>query len=291
MLELGKQAEAGRKGMYSMEKKARYPLQLRTDIGDHILKRRKPLEMLVEYVRDGSTIKGVLLESMTSVMISFSGLQSPSCNVMNGEDADSVELGLQARYFTEKRLLHRVVNVQVEGVDTRNNVFGSVVPNYSTLMLQQGLARCVDWSMGYNKTRDTIRQLRQAEVDAKAKRVGLWKEFVAPQARSSGSLTGVVVEVVSGDCVVVLVGGTRDQPWLGEEKKFFLSSVRAPRLGGRNKGDEAWAVEARDLHVAKSIGKQVKVTVEYTREVRREVWFVFGVCMSYTYPTYLYPHN
>jgi len=53
--------------------------------------------------------------------------------------------------------------------------------------------------------------LKAAELEAKRQRLRLWANFVVPQSASTAlkedSFTGHVVEVVSGDCVVVAEDG------------------------------------------------------------------------------------
>lgn len=84
--------------------------------------------------------------------------------------------------------------------------------------------------------------LRELERKAKQEKAGIWEGYVPPvtaaQARTD-AFKGPVVEVVSGDCVVV-----RDAA--GKEHKLHLSSIRAPRLGRRGEVPEAWALEAKE---------------------------------------------
>ena len=50
-----------------------------------------------------------------------------------------------------------------------------------------------------------------------------------------------MVEVTSGDCVVV-----RDRT-SGVERRVNLSSVRAPRVGTRDRAPEPWGLEAKEF--------------------------------------------
>jgi hypothetical protein len=56
----------------------------------------------------------------------------------------------------------------------------------------------------------------------------------------SDKLSGTLVEVASGDCVVV-----RDAA--GKEHRLNLSSLRAPRMGRRGDIPEPWASEAKEF--------------------------------------------
>jgi len=71
------------------------------------------------------------------------------------------------------------------------------------------------------------------------------------------------VEVVSGDTVVVAVPRASGVP---EERRVYLSSLRAPRLARRGEEKEQpWASEAKELLRRTLIGRDVTVSVEYTR--------------------------
>lgn len=72
---------------------------------------------------------------------------------------------------------------------------------------------------------------------------------------------GKVAEVVSGDCVIVRDAAS------GVERRINLSSVRAPRVGTRDRAHEPYAVEAKDFLRKKLIGRDVNVKMEYTRKV------------------------
>ena len=57
----------------------------------------------------------------------------------------------------------------------------------------------------------------------------------------SDKFLGVVVEVVSGDCLVV-----KDKA-SGVERRINLSSIRAPRMGTRDRAPDPWAAEAKEF--------------------------------------------
>ena len=63
----------------------------------------------------------------------------------------------------------------------------------------------------------------------------------SPALRHSDKFTGTVVEVVSGDCLVV-----KDKAG-GVERRINLSSIRAPRVGARDRQPEPWAIEAKEF--------------------------------------------
>lgn len=58
------------------------------------------------------------------------------------------------------------------------------------------------------------------------------------------------LQVVSGDCLVV------NDAAGGAERRVFLSSIRAPRVGRRNEKPEPYAVEAKEFLRNRLIGAQ-----------------------------------
>eukprot|EP00955_Chlamydomonas_euryale_P062771 358478-Chlamydomonas_euryale.AAC.12 len=80
-------------------------------------------------------------------------------------------------------------------------------------------------------------------------------------AKLSGTFTGRVVEVVSGDSLVVKDDASH------AERRVQLSSLRAPRMGTRDRPSDAWATEAKEFLRKKLIGQVVEVKMEYTRKV------------------------
>ena len=66
--------------------------------------------------------------------------------------------------------------------------------------------QCPEWSVAMLGANEAFK-LRNAERAAKQAKAGLWKNHVAPASagsRLSDRFQGPVVEVVSGDCLVVL---------------------------------------------------------------------------------------
>ena len=90
---------------------------------------------------------------------------------------------VEAKYFTESRLLQREVKIRLEGVSNLNFLGTIIHPagNIAELMLKEGFARCVDWSMG-TLTSDHDKY-RQAEKFAKQKQLRIWKGYTMPAAK------------------------------------------------------------------------------------------------------------
>ncbi|KAL1196830.1 Ribonuclease TUDOR 1 [Cardamine amara subsp. amara] len=275
----------------------------------------KPMEGIVEQVRDGSTIRVYLLPEFQFVQVFVAGVQSPSMgrrttngNVVetvqdepNGDvsaesrgplttaqrlaasAASSVEVSsdpfaAEAKYFTEHRVLSRDVRIVLEGVDKFNNLIGSVhysdgeaVKDLGLELVENGLAKFVEWSANMMEE-EAKKKLKAAELQCKKDRVKMWSNYVPPATNSKAihdqNFTGKVVEVVSGDCVIV----ADDAVPFGSpaaERRVCLSSIRSPKMGNprREEKPAPYAREAREFLRQRLIGKQVLVQMEYSRKV------------------------
>lgn len=111
------------------------------------------------------------------------------------------------------------------GVSNQNFIGTIIHPagNIAELLLREGFARCVDWSMavltkGHEK-------LRTAEKFAKEKRLRIWKDYTPSKNNidiKDREFTGKVLEVVNADAMVVRHPS-------GKDMKIHLSSLRPPR--------------------------------------------------------------
>ncbi|CAG7896036.1 unnamed protein product [Brassica rapa] len=276
----------------------------------------KPMEAIVEQVRDGSTIRVYLLPEFQFVQVFVAGLQAPSMGRRStqetvvepdvtsapNEDASaeprgpltsaqrlaasavsSVEVSsdpfaLEAKYFTELRVLNRDVRIVLEGVDKFNNLIGSVyysvgetVKDLGLELVENGLAKYVEWSANMMEE-EAKKKLKAAELQCKKNRVKMWSNYVPPASNSKAihdqNFTGKVVEVVSGDCLVV----ADDSVPFGSpmaERRVCLSSIRSPKIGNprREEKPAPYAREAKEFLRQKLIGKQVNVQMEYQRKI------------------------
>lgn len=256
-------------------------------------KRGVPIPAVVDQVREGSTLRCELLDpnmGLTHTMINLhlAGVQCPRTPLpidfrrkqyamMKKEKPDSdlaepveeeaKEFALEAQFFTEARLLHRDIQVLIQGVDKYNNFFGTVLypkGNISVRILEMGLGRILEWSLQIS---GDVEKLRAAEAAAKSARKGIWQshdESAAPQtiAGPLRSFFGKVVSIISGDTLMIN-DGTGD-------KIYTLASIRAPRNGNPRRGDkpQPYAWEAKEFLRSRLIGKKVQVQVEYTRSGR-----------------------
>ncbi|XP_048004944.1 staphylococcal nuclease domain-containing protein 1 isoform X2 [Leguminivora glycinivorella] len=235
----------------------------------------QPIKAIIEYVRDGSTVRLCLLPDFHQITLMLSGIRCPAVK----QDGDSEPYAEEARFFLESRLLQKDVEVILESVNN-NNFVGTILHpqgNIAEALLRQGFARCVDWSLAVMKSgASTLRTAERAARDAKLR---MWTNYVsnAPViAAKDKEFTATVLEVVNGDALVVKLSNNTT-------KKIFLASIRPPREKNspdeegkpsiRPKGfkplyDIPWMFEAREFLRKKLIGKKVSVTVDYIQPAK-----------------------
>ncbi|KAG2678373.1 hypothetical protein I3843_11G000400 [Carya illinoinensis] len=277
----------------------------------------RPMQGIVEQVRDGSTVRVYLLPEFQFVQVFVAGIQAPSMGrraitesagetEVNTEErngdvlaesrapltsaqrlavsaASSAEVapdpfGVEAKYFTELRVLNRDVRIVLEGVDKFSNLIGSVyypdgdiAKDLALELVENGLAKFVEWSANMMEE-DAKRRLKAAELQAKKSRLRFWTNYVPPATNSKAihdqNFTGKVVEVVSGDCIIVADDSVPYGSPLAE-RRVNLSSIRCPKMGNprRDEKPAPYAREARDFLRTRLIGRQVNVQMEYSRKV------------------------
>ncbi|KAK4755127.1 hypothetical protein SAY87_008884 [Trapa incisa] len=278
----------------------------------------RPMQGIVEHVRDGSTIRVYLLPDFQFVQVFVAGIQAPSMgrravvesviesettsDETNGARPSSESHGaltsaqrlavstatsnevapdpfaLEAKHFTETRVLNRDVRIVLEGVDKFSNLIGSVYyPDGETAkdlapeLVENGLAKYVEWSANMMEE-EAKRRLKAAELQAKKSRLRMWTNYVPPASNSKAihnqNFTGKVVEVVSGDCIVVADDSIPYGSPLAE-RRVNLSSIRGPKMGNprRDEKPAAFAREAKEFLRTRLIGRQVKVEMEYSRKM------------------------
>lgn len=268
----------------------------------------KPLSAIIEQVRDGSTYRVEFLpnnkgEKHNVLLLYLAGVHAPRIPLPPRQDekeekqkpAEAPEpFALEAREFVEQRLLHRDIQVVLQGIDKSNNYFGSIVHpkgNISLELLRNGLAKFVPWSAAFCGD-NNAKAMREAEQQAQTVRANMWRNADIPEAATTTTTTnnnnnssnnnnnaadgsgsvdqpsfeGKVIQVVSGDTVVV-------QDRFGKTKRFQLASITTPRIGNprANQPAEPWAAEAKEFVRKRLIGKRVRVNVEYTRVAPKNV--------------------
>ena len=98
--------------------------------------------------------------------------------------------------------------------------------------------------------------------------IGVFETYKPPTLTGASEFLGTVVEVLSGDTLLVLPNGeTYDDE--SKLKKVSLASIRAPRSGNERTGkpDEPYAAECKERLRVLTVGKAVKVNVHYEKEI------------------------
>ena len=247
---------------------------------------QKPIKAIVEHVRDGSTMRVLLLPDTSfseyySITLMLSGIRCPTFR-----DDIPEQFAEEAKFFTECRLLQRDVEVILESVSNQNFLGTVIHPkgNITELLLAEGFARCVDWSL--QCVTSGLEKLRAAEKSAKEKRLRLWKDY-APSGPTIDAkereFQGKVVEVINADAMIVKASD-------GTPKKIFLASIRPPRLPENNLDSTKarirplyeipYMYEAREFLRKKLIGKKVNVTIDYKQPANNN--FAEKVCCTVT---------
>ena len=260
----------------------------------------KPIEAIVEQVRDGSMLRVRLLLSSTHqqmINLSLAGIKAPRVTGGGGASpTDASEpFGEEAKFFVESRLLQRNIKVTLLSVpqpvaaptpfaSTTSAAPAPAQPSASVLiglaihpvgdiaqfLLSAGLARCVDWHAGMLASYGGMEKYRQAERTAKEKRLNLWQSYSAP-ASSSATLASqpvaartfdaVVSRIISGDTIQVRRNGADGK--LGPEKRIQFSSLRQPQA--KDAKQAGYAAEAREFLRKRLVGKTVSVQMDYIK--------------------------
>ncbi|XP_050363710.1 ribonuclease TUDOR 1-like [Argentina anserina] len=237
-------------------------------------------EALVEQVRDGSTLRVYLLPEFQFVHVLVAGTRAPSMEKSHGTteiDQVAEPYALESKFLTEACVLNKDVHIILQGVDKFSNLIGSVYyleqeseKNLGLELVENGYAKYVEWSANLMEE-DAKKQLKAAELAAKKSRLRIWKNYIPPATGSKAihdkSFTGMVVEVVSGDCIIVADDSVPSSSPLAE-RKVNLSSIRCPKMGNprRDEKPAPYAREAKELLRSRLIGREVSVQLEYSRK-------------------------
>ena len=244
---------------------------------------------IVEFVRDGSNLKCLVVtgepSEMAMVNVQLAGVRcgkvpfrAPAKENKENGDGDNAAaaqpplpppepFALEAKHFVETRLLHREVTITFCGADKFGNALGCVSHAASgakigVAVLKEGLGKVQEMGMGAVDPSEAS-SMRAAESAARAAKLRVWKGYAKPNLGNiDADFEGVVVEVVSGDQVVVLSSS-------GAEARVSLSSIKAPRLGNakQSRKEEPWSLESKEALRHACIGKRCRVLVEYVREI------------------------
>ncbi|KAG6383090.1 hypothetical protein SASPL_157160 [Salvia splendens] len=217
-------------------------------------------------------------DSTTEGCAPLTSAQRLAASSASANEVPADPFGKEAKHFTEIRVLHRDVRIVLEGVDKFSNLTGSVyypdgesAKDLSLELIEHGLAKYVDWSASLLED-EARRRLKNAELQAKKSRLRIWTNYVPPATNSKAihdqNFTGKVIEVASADCIVV----ADDSLPFGDpaaERRVNLSSIRGPKMGNprRDQKPDPYARDAKEFLRTRLIGRQVNVSMEYSRKV------------------------
>lgn len=138
--------------------------------------KNQALPAIIEYIRDGGYYRAYFPQQKVNAGVSLSGVQVDAFKRIEGYSQPQAEpFAVEAKFFTEARLLNRDVKVRVEDADDYGNIYGSVIHpngNVAVLLLRNGFAKIQDWSI--RLIEDPL-QYREAQKEAQQKRIRKWR--------------------------------------------------------------------------------------------------------------------
>lgn len=254
------------------------------------------------------------------VPLALTGVTALSVNMRDATGAVD-PVALESKFHVERLLTHRHVNVTIEGSDAYGLLGSITGPKgaFQEEILAKGFARVSSATIA--RAGDKAAAFLAAEAGAKEKLLGLWRGEAAkaaaaeagrtvvapgaaagagpaagaaagpagayagpkpaPEYRGTKEFTGTVVQILSGDTIVV-----RNSANPRDYVKVSLAGVRAPRTINRDTGNgqagagaggarsaetrssyEEYTWEAREYLRTNFIGKEVSVSVEQGRSI------------------------
>ncbi|KAL0464023.1 UNVERIFIED_CONTAM: Ribonuclease TUDOR 1 [Sesamum latifolium] len=224
-------------------------------------KKGSPLEAIVDQVRDGSTVRVYLLPEFQYVQVFVAGVQAPSpgrraapepvvgtevsSNEQNGDSAAES----RAPLTSAQRIA--AANASASMVEVPADPFGKEAKHFTEIRVLHRDVRIV--LEGVDKFSNLTGSVYYSDGET-AKDLAL-------------ELVENVIEVVSGDCIIV----ADDSLPFGDpsaERRVNLSSIRGPKMGNprRDQKPDPYARDAKEFLRTRLIGRQVNVSMEYSRK-------------------------
>nr|XP_021555114.1 staphylococcal nuclease domain-containing protein 1 isoform X3 [Neomonachus schauinslandi] len=234
---------------------------------------QKPVNAIIEHVRDGSVVRALLLPDYYLVTVMLSGIKCPTFR----READGSEtpepFAAEAKFFTESRLLQRDVQIILESCHNQN-ILGTILHpngNITELLLKEGFARCVDWSIAvYTRGAE---KLRAAERFAKERRLRIWRDYVAPTAvtvdyiRPASPATETVPAFSERTCATVTIGGINIAEALVSKGLATVIRYRQDDDQRSSHYDELLAAEARAIKNGKGLHSKKEVPIHRVADI------------------------
>ncbi|KAJ6253227.1 staphylococcal nuclease domain-containing protein [Anaeramoeba flamelloides] len=213
LVEAEEEAKESKIGIWTQNKKKQQESirKIETSAPKETLLKTKKFKGIVEYVKDGSTVRLILLPNFYQIVMYLAGVQSPgfkreviqqeandSDDSDEGSDDDSDEdeeekekkkktkeivrwvpqpYAEDAKMFTENKLLGREVQVTLDGQDKYGIYYGTLLwknKNIAEFLLKEGLAKVIKWTIS---TPSYYHNLRKFEKICQKKRKNIWKNW------------------------------------------------------------------------------------------------------------------
>eukprot|EP01125_Pyxidicula_operculata_P008511 TRINITY_DN2851_c0_g1_i1.p1 TRINITY_DN2851_c0_g1~~TRINITY_DN2851_c0_g1_i1.p1 ORF type:complete len:1009 (+),score=324.55 TRINITY_DN2851_c0_g1_i1:75-3101(+) len=220
--------------------------------------KNKTLHAVVEQVLSGSSLRVYLPETSDNVPVQLSGASSPNYKTVESE---YLPFSYEAKFFTEYNLLHRNVEVTLDGIDKNMNFYATVLDsqggNVALSLLQMGLASYVDWSC----KQSVSAKFQEAEKEAQKNKIRVWSaeqpkrtpqtntpkkadkksnNSVIAANNTDKTFVGKVVEIINAGNIRVRV--TKGDKTI--EEKVTLSSIKTFAPPARGLAKEKQEAEA-----------------------------------------------
>jgi staphylococcal nuclease domain-containing protein 1 len=239
---------------------------------------KKQVTCVIEYVFDGSRFRCQVIDpdlpeyQYSNFTLLLAGASCPRlANLKADPPTQSEPFSEEARKFVTARMMQRELKISLLGTDKSGSAAVGTIHhpagNISVELLKNGLARMTDWTVRLMPTAE-VPALRFSENQSKRTFQGIWKNYAPPVLQSASKIRGTVVEVLSGDTVLVLAEG-KDYVTESDLQKISLASIRAPRLGRADgaRADEPFAAECKERVRVLTIGKLVNIEIHYERDI------------------------
>lgn len=140
------------------------------------LYKNKTLPAIIEFIRDGGCYRAYFPEQKINAQILLSGVHVDAFKRIEGYVQPQGEpFALEAKFFTEVRLLNRDVNIRIEDADDYGNVYGTVIHpngNIAVSLLRNGFGKIQDWSIRLIEDPSIY---RDAQKEAQKQRIRKWR--------------------------------------------------------------------------------------------------------------------
>jgi len=243
------------------------------------------MQVLVEHVFDPSRFKCLVVgpSSSPALWTTFTAVLAGVAPLKKSADGSPHPLSIGGKNWMDRRILNRVLTAKVgleetrDGEESRNALTVLSHPqkgDIAKVVLSLGFGTIAEWSLRLLQQplgadgSNWGRELRTAEGNAKKSGVGCHarsakSEIGGPVASTStGGLafTGEVIEIVTGDTIVVLVNGQA-------ERRITLASIRGQRISyNQPQQNETFGYECKEALRKLVIGKTVTVKIDYTKD-------------------------